>query len=214
MRLSNLCLALIFILAVGCDKGKAPKEYISNEEMIPFIDRLQALEEELSTLKTDLKDLNKYYWDSEQDIMDIKLAVMPNEAPLNLKEIRGFKRVNSAEGSFFISVEEVIPYLDGYKVVFEIGNPYAISFSNPTINLKWNRTIEKYLEECKTKGVKPNYSVFKALAKEKEFPIIKELKPNTWNRVELILNATVDELENVRFSIPSTGTIRMNVESN
>jgi hypothetical protein len=214
MRLRDLYIFLIPIFAVGCDTGKPSDKYTSQEEIVSYIERLQAVEDELSTLKIDLKDLQKYYWESEQDIWDIKFATMPNNVHFNLKEKGGFSRVNSSIGIFFVSVEEVHPYLDCYKVIFIIGNPYAISFVDPTIKLKWNRTYEKYLYECKEKGVTPKYSEYIALSKEKEFSIIKDLKPKTWNQVELVLNATVDELENVRFSFTSTGTISMSVESN
>jgi len=62
---------------------------------------------------------------------------------------KSFQRLDSAAGSFFVSLSDVVPFLDGYKVVLNVGNPLEVTYSGFTLDVKW--------------GPRYDYSKFSAL---------------------------------------------------
>ena len=98
---------------------------------------------------------------------------------------REFQRLdNSSEtGSFLISVQDTTPYLDGYRVRLDIGNPWSATYRGFTISIEWNSAIKentdttKWFESMKRKGI----------------PFTDSLNSGSWNKVELLLPATTAE---------------------
>lgn len=136
-----------------------------------------------------LSELQSKFYEFKIDIED---RVLPNSIALNFKEDVGVQEVVTSSGRFFISSGSVNPYLDGYKVVINIGNPYSCTFHNPNINVAWVIPYKKGM----------NIGDWLKSRKEKEHSFITEVKEGTWTKIELPLTpCTVEELENVRISI-------------
>jgi hypothetical protein len=75
-------------------------------------------------------------------------------------------------GTIFVSLKNVTPYLDGYKMNLQIGNPFSITLEGLTINATWS-----------------------GLSKAKTFETTKQIFPGKWNNVELILSpATANDV--------------------
>lgn len=138
------------------------------------------------------------------EILEIQLALIDQKAVFNLKEKEGFSKINSGGHIFFISVENVQPYLEGFKVLFKIGNPQYVTYSDPKIKIKWNKDLLKYFKEKKSSDA--NYfdvfSAWEKSSKSKEISALKDLEPGVWNRFEILITpATLDEIEHVEFSM-------------
>lgn len=172
--------------------------------------RLESMKATIISLENELKEFRKNDVSLRLEVSNIKAATMPSPVRFNLKEKGGQQIVNAHCGSFMVAVKEVLPYLDCYKVVFSIGNPYAVVFENPKIKLSWFISYDKYVKNCEDLGIETSIQGWIDSKKEKEYAIIKQLKAGTWNYIEVILNASVDELEDIYFSFESINSVIMN----
>jgi hypothetical protein len=93
-------------------------------------------------------------------------------------------------GTFYVSTSRVEPYLDGYKVTLQIGNPYQMTVESVVCRVHWAPSIPTNLTDEIVLAY--NQSV-----KRKEFSILKPLAAGRWNVLEFtIAPATADELRN------------------
>ena len=81
------------------------------------------LKKQVASLEGQL-NLYKYLLKQKQDRTD-ELAVDVTA--------RGFLKLDTTNGPVLVSVQEVSPYLDGYKVKLELGNPTNATYTNFTI---------------------------------------------------------------------------------
>lgn len=159
----------------------------------------------LDTLDTVKRsDFLKFETETTEDILEIKQRIINPSTVFNLKEKQGFSRINSDGFVFCVSVDDVQPYLEGFKVSFKIGNPMFATFHNPKVHIKWGKGFFKYYKEQKSEGSKVSdiFDSWKGSLKEKEISTLKELKPGVWNKVEFVLTpSTLEEIEYVEFSM-------------
>ena len=142
---------------------------------------------------------------------EINQRIIKSKAIFNLKKKQGFYLINSSGYTFCVSVENVQPYLDGFKVIFTIGNPSIADFSNPKIHITWNKDYWEYYQEQKSTNKKFSevMDLWEKSQKQTEITILKDLRSGVWNRVEVLLTpATLDELEYVELSM-ETNTINL-----
>jgi hypothetical protein len=102
-----------------------------------------------------------------------------------------------------VSLDEVVPYLDGYRVILNVGNPLGATYVGFNVKVRW--------------GPRYDWSKFDAVAYEKweksvqnkEVSFTDSLKPMAWNKVEIILAATKsDEFGFLEISI-DTNTVSL-----
>jgi hypothetical protein len=96
---------------------------------------------------------------------------------------KGYGRVDTDCGFFLISLKEIKPYLDGCKVILEIGNPSTVTYSGFILKAKWGKRFEK--------GEK--FIDWVNSLKEKEEKFTQELSPGRWNKIELIVSPAKPE---------------------
>jgi hypothetical protein len=124
---------------------------------------------------------------------------------LNLAE-HTFQRVDTDTGFFLISVAEAVPYLNGYKLNLNIGNPSYASYSGAKVKVKWGKTYDapKYTDK--------SFDEWQKSIQEKEITLTNVLDAGSWNTVEIILiPATTEQLGFVTLSM-STDTVRLIVK--
>jgi hypothetical protein len=168
---------------------------------------IQLLQREVNDLRAQLIDIQKNIASLETatELEDYEIKGKQDRQDslgLNLTD-RSFQRIDTDTGFFLVSVEEVTPYLNGYKLHLSVGNPMSAKYSGVKIKIKWGKSYDfsKYSE--------PSFNVWQKSVQEKEFPITEMLQAGTWNKVELILApATIDQLGFVRLSI-STDTVAL-----
>lgn len=134
---------------------------------------------------------------------------------INAKKIGGgfdVLETYSGSGLFYVSVNDVKPHMDGYKISFSIGNPLNVVFSNPKIILKWNMPYErlpyKYLDnkEARKKRKeekKKNFKKWKDSFKKLEHVVLGSgFAAGSWTDIEVFLTpANEKEIESIRFYI-------------
>lgn len=186
----------------------------SNNGIESLTEEVYQLREELLTLKTDCDDfctfrdkvcddivyiydnLSKVWGDlacSGNDICDLK----KDAVTFNLKQgEEGFKPFDSPAGKLLLSVRDVQPHLDGYKVALDIGNTTSATLTNLKIKVYWN------FQPVPEKATIAQWVAIGKETKKRIFTPTKALSPGTWSKVELYISpATLEELKCVEFDV-------------
>src|SRR5258707_13051676 len=104
-----------------------------------------------------------------------------------------YQRVNSTTGSFLVRVTKVTPYLDGYKVVFAIGNTTTATFNGCDLSVQWGTKEPDYSDKWIT---------WLQSLKKKDEHFTEDLAPGRWNEIEMALvPAKPDELGYLQLSM-------------
>lgn len=103
--------------------------------------------------------------------------------------VRDYSRLDSTTGSFLISVQGVKSYADGCKVALDIGNLTTATYKGFTMHAGWGQRNPMEKEEAALR----EYPKWLGSLKEKNISFADELRPATWNRVELVLPSTKPE---------------------
>jgi TolA-binding protein len=198
--LTLLLLASISLLVSAQTKTGASTDFASNQASKK---ELSALRVEVTTLEENLKDLaaklgsDEYLLSQKQDRQDTLVLTLTDHT---------FQRLDTDTGFFLISVQEVTPYLNGYKLSLNIGNPMAAKYSGAKVKLTWNTFYDarNYTEA--------SFKEWQKNKQEKEVVLPSTLLPGTWNSIEVILApATTDQLGDVTFAM-STDTVFLSTE--
>jgi hypothetical protein len=98
---------------------------------------------------------------------------------------KSFSVVNTSLGKFLVSVEDVVPFANGTKLILSIGNPQAMTYSGLKLSFSWTKPSAKDAETQK-----------------KELDIPNIIIPGSWNKVEVVLSpAKADDIDNVSLAI-------------
>lgn len=150
-------------------------------------------QKQIDELKAEIASLRSQLQKSEAEVVGLQFRVSTLESAhqsvvLDLAS-PSYQRLDTDTGMFLISVANVTPYLDGYKISLNIGNPSFAQYNGFKLKAKWNHTYswDKYTAE--------SYSKWDKATREKETSFTDSLNGGTWNKVDLILPATAaDEL--------------------
>ncbi len=111
---------------------------------------------------------------------------------------KGFQRLDANNGSFLISVEDVQPYLNGYKLLLSIGNPLDMTFDGLIFKITWG----KFRKE-------ESYEDWHNKLNTRDISVVNEIRPGSWNKVELLLvPAGASDLEYISLQI-ETNQVRL-----
>lgn len=84
-------------------------------------------------------------------------------------------------GNLLISVDNIFPYADGYKVRLMVGNPNMVTFDGAKLKIQW---AEKPRWEDKSfDSAKWNASI-----QQKDVDVVNNLLPGTWNPIEVVIS--------------------------
>ena len=113
---------------------------------------------------------------------------------------KDFSTVKSDVGTFLVSCQGVEPYLEGYKVHLQIGNPMAMLVSNPKITVEWGAALPKPGVDMKDNN--SAYEGWKKSLQQTSITLTSNLRPGFWNDVELVVSpAKANELAHFKVSI-------------
>lgn len=157
--------------------------------------RIDAHDDEIQKMTVRIAELEKDRLDHNLRIADLETGYKTGWFKPGDK---GFVRIDSEIGSFFVSMTDIVPYANGYKASFNIGNPNQALYTNPILRVKWGPAFG-------------NSEAVKAGAKERsnQITILSNLKPGTWNRVSVIMApAEKNEIESIQVSL-ETPTVSM-----
>ena len=122
-----------------------------------------------------------------------------NDAFLDVTK-KDFSTVKSDVGTFLVSCQGVEPYLEGYKVHLQIGNPMAMLVSNPKITVEWGAALPKPGADIKDNN--SAYQAWKTSLQQTSITLNSNLRPGFWNDVEIVVSpAKANELDHFMVSI-------------
>lgn len=114
---------------------------------------------------------------------------------------KGYSSVSTDQGMFLFSVAGAEPFLDGHKIILEIGNPMNMTFSGFKLKVRHGRRPPAFppfevgdtnAVEIFQKWAQDTKSWEKTLRKT-EFSFTDSLQPGTWNKVDFTLKETKPE---------------------
>lgn len=143
-------------------------------------------------IQKDLESINSKIFILESSAETNKAAILD---PSNLG---GYTRFDSNSGAFLVSLKDLQPYLDGYRVILEIGNPSSVTYNGFNLKAEWGESLYNFT------GDKKAHHIYK-----RDFSFIQELRPGTWNKVDLAITPIKkDEFGYLKLSI-ETDTISL-----
>lgn len=171
------------VLCAGCDRPAPVPQVSPDRSLVPRIERLE------SSSRTTLTQLLRLRLD-----MDAykKILIDPTA--------RGYQRLDTPEGMFLVSCQDVTPFLDGHKLKLDIGNITSATYQGFILNFEWGPSYTDSSDAEK----------WSAQQKTKEVSFTETLAPGTWNHVSVnITPSTPDELKNLYVTM-TTNTVLLN----
>ena len=173
--------------------------------------RAEALQEEIETLKFSSNSEN---FARDYKINRLHSAVFKTLSAEPSVTGGGYDLARNPYGAFPILIENAIPYLNGHKVKFAIGNPTSVTVSNGTFTVKWNREEVKFPETEHLPQAERTAAYMKYIAEKEAWEKnerateqkISGITPGSWSYVEVILSPSKpDELSSLRVDFEITG---------
>jgi hypothetical protein len=154
----------------------------------PVNDRIAALEKRVEKLETSVT-IYKFLIDQKQDKSDT-IYLDPRS--------HDFIRLDSDTGTFLVLLQDATPYLNGYRIKLDIGNPWDAKFPNAKIKVRWGHKIQ----------ATENYSDWQASLHDKEIDLPDSLEAGMWNHVTLdLIPCAANELGYFEFSMQTPSII-------
>lgn len=145
-------------------------------------------------------DLQKREREASDRLLNLELKSYEGAGVcFNLKEHNeGYQALKYNLGYLTISVRDVQPHLNGYKVTLLVGNPTNVSFAHLKFKFCWGRKFSS----LDSPGAFENW---RKSMKEKEFSFTNDLWPGVQSPIEFYITpATLDELERVEIAVEVT----------
>jgi hypothetical protein len=172
----------------ACDKIPGLKDKDAQDKANAATAKVEQLEKEKSDLEERIGKL-----ESQQFFTGLRLSDLENsEVDLKTDEDK-YGIDHTSNGTFYVYVSKIEPFMDGYKVFLNVGNPSAATFSGANFNVRWGLTYDakgKSLQEINESR------------KEKNISSTKSFSAGAYTLVELPLTpATAEEVRTISVSV-------------
>jgi hypothetical protein len=161
----------------GRPRATTSTQSADNQQILDLEKRISELEKKVSSLESQAS-FNKYLIDQKQARYD-SIQLDPSSP--------GFQRLDTDDGSFLVSVANVAPYLNGYKVTINIGNPSNATFRGAKVKVRWAKTYDF------NNFTAASYKQWNDSVQTKEIALTEGLESGTWNAVDLLLVPSTSE---------------------
>src|SRR5436190_14517820 len=197
VRLAVLPLYVALIVATGCDQagpsaGSTAPATPTTSNAVPPTNSVAVLNTNvpldfvpLSPLENAVLELRVQVAALETDFRRSKALSHPLEVTLDFSE-KSFGSIYTSVGQLFIGTVDAQPYLDGYKLALNIGNPTTAQFEGITLHVTWGP------KDLKGETPEERAASYKSTTVRVNEPLL----PGKWNRVEI--NAVPAKPEAVR----------------
>ncbi|HEV3306465.1 MAG TPA: hypothetical protein VGZ91_08495 [Candidatus Sulfotelmatobacter sp.] len=189
----ELALACLASTAQAQSKPPAPADHGNVQQLMQQVGDLRKeileIRKELEALQTKLS-VDEYLLRIKQDKSE--------EINLDLTQ-KAYQRLDTDNGFFLVSVEETVPYLNGYKIHLTIGNPSYATYMNYKLKVRYSKPYDwgKYTQA--------SYDEWNKGILEKEISYPESLQPGTWNSVDVVLApANADQLGYLTLSMAAS----------
>jgi hypothetical protein len=174
--------------------------------------KTRELQKEIKQLQDKLSKMSLDLFQENNDIKQLKflLDYQLRQAKEQYKSIyldvseKGFGRIDSNLGSFLVSLDDVKPYANGYKLFLRIGNTQYARYSDIKLKVEWGKAIPPFPSGNDTDKINEwskSYNKWEKSLRTKEITLNETLYPGTWNRVIIPLSpATKDDVGYIKLS--------------
>ena len=156
-------------------------------------------------LSAQVADLKKRTTNLE-DQMSLLLSMLQGkqdkneEVILDPSSLNTYQRIDAGSFQLLVSLESVTPFLNGYKVVIDVGNPSTVKLSNVKVTCKWAKRFDW------NNNSPDAFKRWHDSIRSTEVSVQKTVVSGSWNPVEIVvLPASPEELGYLAISI-TTGT--------
>ncbi len=96
----------------------------------------------------------------------------------------GFSTVSTHAGNLVVSLQDIKKYANGYKLVFDIGNPTLATFHDASMNITWNKDWDTEAQ---------SFEEWQANQRSTQITLGKTLLPGRWNVVTVIISPAKED---------------------
>lgn len=187
--------AMVAIITYSQNKIAIVEDSVTvfNNNMQSELNKISDVEIKVSDIKTKVDGFDERIIDVAVKNLQLDLDMKRYEkASFDLSDAKGYGRIDSSGGLFFITIENVEKYLDGYKINLRIGNPQNCTYRGFELKTEWNKPFT----------VEMDYDEWSKNKKEKTISMNEELSSGSWAECSINLAPmTEEEIHNVGFSI-------------
>lgn len=167
--------------------------------------RLDELEKKMPSIEADQALLK-----ATVDLHDSRLDLVESLQVRNSRPTSGvfspanreFQVIHTDIGVFMVSLVDVTPYANGYKVRFHLGNPSYVDYEGVELELKWGPA--RPADGFKT----VSYADWQKRFKTGKQSITKRIRQGSWNPVEVtLIPATVEDIGHIEVTSISARSV-------
>jgi hypothetical protein len=174
MNKSKLITAVLFFTSIsGCYQQPA------EDKTKPEID---ALKQQIATLSNQLQTSQQTEANLAGRVSTLELyRALDGDVAASLDPTtKSYGIAKTNLGNLLISVDNIEPYADGYKLRLMVGNPNMATYDGAKLKIQWAQ---------KPQWGQPSFDSQKwnASIQSKEIDIVNELLPGAWNPVDVVI---------------------------
>lgn len=168
-------------------------------------ERSKILQQELDSEASRISDLEKSIASLKNEFSLYQFELSQKQQRYDTVQLdpssHAFQRLDTDTSTFLVSVQNVVPYLNGYKLTVSIGNPTTATFSGVEIKIRWGKAYDWNTFS------NSSYAAWNKSIQQKDFPVTDDLTPGSWNSVDLyLLPAGADDLGYLELSMTAPTT--------
>ena len=158
---------------------------------------LDKIKDNTLTQSLDKKEYNEFKMKALTDIAISKLMLEQfNKAVFNVADSgKGFARVDTSTGMFFLILDKAWQNGEGCKLNFRLGNPQNCVYNGCKLEVKWGK---KYNREDKS----TTYEDWEKTLTSAKYAISDILRPGEWNNFDITISpAKIKDTEYIEIKI-------------
>lgn len=191
MKVFTIVLPILLVLT-GCNL--TPSSQINDQKIKELEEKITMLEEKVNML--DKLEGKIIVLEEKVNMLNKIVATYESGGAILSPEEKGYSVARSSAGYFFISLDNIEQYLDGYKIYIMIGNPSNATFNGFKLKVVWGKDLLQItrMEEAQ------NF---------KTYNFVESLKPGFWTKVNFVIPSVKSEdLKYIKISV-ETDVIRL-----
>jgi len=168
------------------------------------------LKDNTQTQSLDMKDYSEFKMKALTDIAITKLMLEQfNKAVFNVADSgKGFARVDTSTGMFFLILDKSEQVGEGYKLNFRLGNPQNCVYNGCKLKVRWGK---KYDREDKS----ISYEDWEKTLGNAEHSISSILRPGEWSNFDITISpAKTEDTQYIEIKIQTDQIIMQKSSTN
>ena len=164
------------------------------QELEALKSNINALKDASNTQQTiDVKEFNDFKMKTLTDIAITKLMLEQfNKAVFSISDAgKGFARVDTTTGMFFLMLDKAEQVEDGYKLSFRLGNPQNCVYNGCKLEVKWGKKYDREDDSVTREEWEKSLNSM-------NYTISSLLRPGQWSNFEITISPAKSE-EDVQY---------------